>query len=403
VSGRGELLTVSSPLEAARSALGPIFTVEQTTCGGELVVRDELQKIVCRLGAQEAPGLGWWVDLDPLRGYERERGQIEWLLEQGAFTSAEDWANVKVKMQPDERADVAVARVLLRLREVQEQNLPGTLADADLEYLHDFRVSIRRTRSVLREMRGVFAPADLERVRASFKWLQDRTSATRDLDVYLYEFDGLRALTPATMRADLDPLRDLLSERRHRARLAMEAALQSDRAGALRDEWGGILEALALEDEAERPDAARPIGGLAAKRIRKVHRKMVKMGRAITPDSRPEQYHELRKKGKELRYLLELFATQLFDGDVVKPLIKALKDLQDVLGLHQDREVQIEMLREIGGELVGEPGGVGALMAIGVLVERLEADARDARGRFAASFAEFASDRQCKLVAEAFS
>jgi hypothetical protein len=42
-------------------------------------------------------------------------------------------------------------------------------------------------------------------------------------------------------------------------------------------------------------------------------------------------------------------------------------------------------------------------MAIGVLVERLEADAKDARSRFAASFAEFASDRQCKLVTEAFS
>ena len=69
----------------------------------------------------------------------------------------------------------------------------ATLADADLEFLHDFRVAIRRTRSVLREMRGVFAPDDLERVRASFKWLQDQTSATRDLDVYLREFEELRS------------------------------------------------------------------------------------------------------------------------------------------------------------------------------------------------------------------
>jgi CHAD domain-containing protein len=403
VSGRGELLTVNCPQEAARAALGPIFTVERDTSSGELLVRDELEKIVCRLSVQEAPGLGWWVTLEPLRGYERERDQIRWLLQQGAFISDDAWSNVKVPMQPDERADVAVARVLLRLREVQEQNLPGTLADADIEYLHDFRVAIRRTRSVLREMRGVFTPNDLERVRASFKWLQDRTSATRDLDVYLHEFDELRERAPETMRADLDPLRELLTERLRRARAAMEAALQGERARALHDEWGEILQMLVLEDEAERPDAARPIGEVAAKRIRKVHRKMVKMGRAITPSSRPEQYHELRKKGKELRYLLELFATQLFDADVVKPMIKTLKGLQDVLGFHQDREVQIEMLKEIGGELVGEPGGAGALMAIGVLVERLEADAAHARGHFGASFAEFASDQQCKLVAEVFS
>jgi CHAD domain-containing protein len=402
VSGRGELLTAGGPLEAARVALGPIFTVEPEN-GSGLVVRDELEKIVCRISLEQAPGAGWWVGLHPLRGYDRERDQIEWLLEQGAFTSAGAWSNVKVPMQPHERADVAVARVLLRLREVQEQNLPGTLADSDSEYLHDFRVSIRRTRSVLREMRGVFAPDDLERVRASFKWLQDQTSATRDLDVYLEDFEALRSMAPEAMRPDLDPLWELLNRRRHRARAAMEAALQGDRARALHDEWGEILQALVLEDEAERPDAGRQIGDVSAERIRKVHRKMVRTGRAITPRSRPEQYHELRKKGKELRYLLELFATQLFDDEVVRPMIKALKGLQDVLGVHQDREVQIEMLREIGGELVGAPGGASALMAIGVLVERLEADAAAARAQFAASFADFASDRQCKLVADAFS
>jgi CHAD domain-containing protein len=130
---------------------------------------------------------------------------------------------------------------------------------------------------------------------------------------------------------------------------------------------------------------------------------MVRMGRAITPESPPEDYHELRKKGKELRYLLELFAKPLFDGEVVRPMIRSLKGLQDVLGVHQDREVQMEMLREIAHSLVSKPGGAGALMAIGVLLERREDDAETARGSFAASFAEFASAAQCKLVADAFS
>jgi CHAD domain-containing protein len=252
-------------------------------------------------------------------------------------------------------------------------------------------------------MRGVFAPADLVRVRASFKWLQDQTSATRDLDVYLRDFEELRAMAPGMMQADLAPLQALLSARHRGARAAMEDALRSERARTLHKEWLEILEVLAPEDESERPDAARPIGELTAGRVRKVHRRMVRMGRAITPDSPPEDYHELRKKGKELRYLLELFAKPLFDGDVVRSMIKSLKGLQDVLGLHQDREVQMEMLKEIGQSLVSKPGGADALMAIGVLIERLEADAEAARGSFAASFAEFASEAQCKLVAEAFS
>ena len=45
-------------------------------------------------------------------------------------------------------------RVLRRLLEIAEVNLPGTLADLDTEFLHDLRVSIRRARSVLRELKA---------------------------------------------------------------------------------------------------------------------------------------------------------------------------------------------------------------------------------------------------------
>ena len=62
-----------------------------------------------------------------------------------------------------------------------------------------------------------------------------------------------------------------------------------------------------------RPSRRRaPIGELAGERIRKVYRRMVKMGRAIDGASPAEDYHELRKKGKELRYLLELFGAPLY-------------------------------------------------------------------------------------------
>ena len=98
----------------------------------------------------------------------------------------------------------------------------------------------------------------------------------------------------------------------------------------------------------DRPYAARPIGEVSGERIRKVYRRMLKMGDAIDASSPPEAYHELRKKGKELRYLLELFGVPLFPEEVVKPMIRSLKALQDVLGRHQDREVQIASLRSLG-------------------------------------------------------
>jgi CHAD domain-containing protein len=400
VSGRGELVTFEPALGALGSALDGHYTVLSTDDG--IAVRDELDKLVCRISVSTAPGGSSWLTLDPLKGYRHDAERISRRLLAAGFLSEADWKNAQVPMVADQRAAVAAARVLLRLLQIMDANLPAVLADADVEFLHDYRVAIRRTRSVLREMHAVFDAGDLKRMRAEFKWLQDQTSATRDLDVYLHEFDELRALAPASARADLEPLEPLLRERHRRARRAMEAALTSTRAQGLRAEWWKILQALALEDHGGRPDATRTIGRLAAKRIRKVHRKMITMGSAITADSRPEQYHELRKKGKELRYLLELFGAPLFDHEVVRPLIKTLKSLQDVLGLHQDREVQIEMLRELGHDLVSRPGGARALMAIGTLIDRLEDDAAQARGRFAVSFEEFASESQCKLVAKAF-
>ncbi len=402
MSARGELVTFVSPLEAVRSALAGDYAT-LASGGAAIAVRDELDKLVCRISVRAVAGGSFWLTLEPLRGYGDDATRIREQLLVAGFISEEGWKSARVKMTADERADLAVARVLLRLLQIQDANLPAVLADADVEFLHDYRVAIRRTRAVLREMRGVFEPGALRRVRDSFKWLQDQTSATRDLDVYLHEFEELKALAPAAARADLEPIEPLLRERQRQARAAMERALTGDRARTLRAEWLETLQSLVLEDAAARPDAAGPVGKLAAQRIRKVHGKMVRMGRAITPNSRPQEYHELRKTGKELRYLLELFGAPLFDPEVVRPLVRALKGLQDVLGLHQDREVQIEMLRELAHELATRPGGPQALIAVGTLIERLELDAAGARDSFAASFAEFASEAQCKLVAKAFS
>ncbi len=126
------------------------------------------------------------------------------------------------------------------------------------------------------------------------------------------------------------------------------------------------------------------------------------MGDEIDADSPAERYHELRKKGKELRYLLELFGAPLYPPGVVRPMVKALKGLQDVLGRHQDREVQVGMLSSLRDEVLARPRGAGALMAMGALVARLEQDERAARGEFARRFGEFASEDQRRLVEETF-
>jgi CHAD domain-containing protein len=310
-------------------------------------------------------------------------------------------SKLRVTLDPADRADAAAVTILRRLLAIVELNLPGTLADVDSEFLHDLRVAVRRSRALQRELRGVFAPEPLRVFRDGFRELQAITGPTRDLDVQLLEFGELAAGLGDGAAADVAPLHQLLELRLVAERNTMVRALRSKRTRALLDNWGDFLDGLVAAPEADRPDAARPVADVAAERIGKVYRRMVKMGRAIDDDSPHEALHELRKKGKELRYLLEFFSS-LYPAGVVKPMVATLKGLQDVLGRFQDREVQADLLRALGDDIAAMEGGAAALMAMGVLVERLTEQQEHARAEFAASFEQFAAKPQREVVAETF-
>jgi CHAD domain-containing protein len=355
-----------------------------------------------------------------VRGYDTELRQVRLVLEHElGLTPAEEplldeavrasgrdphgvSSKIVVPLLLQERADRAAVRVLRSLLGVIEANLEGAVTNIDSEFLHDYRVSVRRSRSVQRELKRVFPPGELSAFRDGFRWLQRVTGDARDLDVYVLGFDSMRAVVPVQMRADLDPLLAVLQAHRATARRAMARTLRGKRASSLPARWSEFLDGLEQLPDEGRPDAARPIGEVAGERIGKVYRKMVKMGGAIDEASPAQDYHELRKRGKELRYLLELFGAALYPPDVVKPMIKSLKGLQDVLGRHQDREVQIGMLTRLSDEIGSVDGGAAALMATGVLVAALREDELAARAEFAHSFAGFASKVQRKLVRDTF-
>ena len=384
------------------------------------VVRMTLEQPAAVISASHNRPLRPRVRLVAVRGYDDELAAVQRTLEDELhFTRAEEPlideavravggvpggvpSKISVSLAPDQRADAATVAILRALLHVIEANVEGTIADTDAEFLHDFRVAVRRSRAVQREMKGVFPPAALTAFRAEFKWLQTISGDSRDLDVYVLDFDAMRAMVPQAMRPELEPLLRVLEDRRRDARREMARALRSARTRGALSEWDAFLEVLVERDVEDRPDATRPIGEVAADRIWRVYRRMVKMGAAITSESPAEEYHELRKKGKELRYLLELYGTALFPSDVVKPMIKTLKALQDVLGRHQDREVQRAMLQSLRDEVAARPGGAAALMAMGALVQRLGEDEQAAREEFHASFAEFAAKDQRRLVKETF-
>jgi CHAD domain-containing protein len=377
------------------------------------VVRMELEDVELVDGARGGVRLGPRLRLKPVLGYDKaferttrvltadlglapaEAPLLDKALEAAGASGAPKAA---LQLARGTRADEAAGRVLMRLADIADRNVPGTLADLDTEFLHDLRVSVRRARSVLRELRGVFPPAEWAHLRTELRWVQAVTGPVRDLDVQLLEWDELTASLSSERRDHLAPLHDLLSRRRTAAFRALENGLRSRRFADAMNDWRALA---GLAPAPERPLAGLAIEAVAGDRIRSVHRRMVRDGSAITDESPPEALHDLRKRGKELRYLLELFGS-LFPRPVVKPMVSALKGLQDVLGRFQDRAVQAEVLRGLGDELAASEGGADALMALGLVVEALHADQDAARAAFAERFERFAAPEQRALVRDTF-
>ena len=283
-----------------------------------------------------------------------------------------------LRLDPEAPADRAMKRILAALWGMVQANEEGLRADLDPEFLHDFRVAVRRTRSCLGQMRGVFDEAATRRFAAEFAWLGRLTGPPRDLDVHLLNLRGHAAELPASAGGTLTPLADQLEDRRRAARARQAEGLDSARYRRLKREWSRFLAAGAAGTGA---DAARPIRDVAAERIERAYARVRRRGRRVSAETPAETIHELRIACKKLRYLLEFFRG-LFAAGRVNAFVRSLKRLQDDLGEYNDLEVQQGELQSTARELLAA-GGVDAatLLTAGRLVERLESRQAEARRR----------------------
>jgi CHAD domain-containing protein len=292
-------------------------------------------------------------------------------------------------------AGQAAGTILIRLLDTIEVNTPGVLRDIDIEFLHDLRVSVRRTRAALKLFGDALGDqADIARAAAEFKWLGDLTTPTRDLDVHLLGFDDMTASLRAAKPDDLEPFRAYLRERRAREFRALARGLRSPRYRELTREWRETLTAVRETDGRKTGAKARSeeftAGTMAAERTRRAFVKVARRGGAITPDSPHESLHDLRKRCKELRYALEFFAP-LYDPASYGKVVGDLKRLQDCLGAFQDSEVQIAEIQALAESML-EAGEAPAatLLAMGELTAGVAANQVAARNDFERRFAAFA-------------
>jgi CHAD domain-containing protein len=311
----------------------------------------------------------------------------------------------EITLSPAMPARVALADVLLRLADTITANVSFVIGDVDTEFLHDLRVAVRRTRSALKLAGDALPGGIATRFAPEFKWLGDLTTPTRDLDVYLAGFDQMAAGLSAASPGDLEPFRAHLAARRLTERRHLVRGLRSARFAGLMADWRSALAAAARPSAGPEPD----VGSLAADRIARAHRRVVRLGSALTRAGAGDgpsgtDLHSLRKRCKELRYLLEFFGS-LYDPPAYRRAVKNLKGLQDCLGEFQDGEVQREAIRGFAAQMLARRGAAGArrratvpptaaelaatLLAMGELTAQLHARQLRGRAEVADRFARF--------------
>jgi len=135
-----------------------------------------------------------------------------------------------------------------------EANVDGAVRDLDTEFLHDLRISVRRTRSGL-TLAGDSLPAGLAaRFAGEFKWLGDLSTPVRDLDVYLL---GLEATIGESGEGEpLQPFRRYLARRRRAERRRLLAGLRSRRFATLTGDWRAALLEISDHSAVDQPTAA---------------------------------------------------------------------------------------------------------------------------------------------------
>ena len=233
----------------------------------------------------------------------------------------------------------ALSAVLLSQLDLMESNIPGIRDDIDAEFLHDFRVASRRSRSLISGLKDALPAPVRDLGREFFSWLSKQTSTLRDTDVFLLAFRQYRQLLPAGMYEQLMPLQSFLEQRRETERTDLLSTLDSDRFHNYVHDWREALQRQAREETGTAP----VVGDAAGEAIWKAWKRMRKHGRQAAGAKSDEALHELRISGKKLRYLLEAFRT-LYPARDVERAIRQLRKLQNVLGDIVDYQVQQEYL-----------------------------------------------------------
>ncbi|MGE4267677.1 MAG: CHAD domain-containing protein [Deferribacterales bacterium] len=221
------------------------------------------------------------------------------------------------------------------LIKIMRLNTDGIINGYDAEFLHDFRVSVRRTRSAMSMLKGVYEDAEEARYKNFFRTLGGYTGKARDMDVYLEELECYDELLPDEMKDALAPLREHFKGERDESYEKLKNFLTSEEYNIDLAGWEKLI--------SSRAHIGRKGFVNTKKAANKALAKIFGLAESITDgvgaDTPDEQIHSVRIAFKKLRYCIEFFALFIKEEKTADVLTR-LRALQDSLGRYNDLSVQ---------------------------------------------------------------
>ena len=259
------------------------------------------------------------------------------------------------------QAEPAVRSIALAMLDQAERHVRGVIADTDTEFLHQFRVNVRKLRSLISLLKKTLPTTLIDTLKPKLSLIAGKTNKLRDLDVLILAHESYRTMLPANFESGLNKLYGLIEKQRKQEKNKVARYLSS------KDYKATIASCAAefsLNSVFETAMASKSIARVVKKLILKRYHKMLAMCQGISCQSPDENIHALRIEFKKLRYLIEFFVDLLPKKRIVK-IVGEIKKIQTILGDYNDYGVQIVILNGyVDDALVDMSNSLSGLIAI---------------------------------------
>ena len=312
--------------------------------------------------------------------------------------SADDYSTrLNLRLDPEIPAEQVLKEILVRLLEIMRQNTAGSIKGRDTEYMHDYRVAVKKIRVALKQLAHLQPQTVSADDKQFFSKLGDLTNPVRDLDVFLYQLESYQPDVERSGWQQLQPLQDYLLLSRTEAQKQFVEALKSSQ---YRDTIKRCSDYL-VRTEAEDTAAGAPgkaVYKLSDELIWSLNQKTLAKGKIIDQHSEAEAMHDLRNYFKKLRYHIEFFRGLYPAGKKLRELIEILIAVQDDLGKYNDRHIQIGLVKAF----IEQSKNAETVDASAQIIKALEQQQHEAGKHFRDSYAAYASPASQDIFKEMF-